>query len=317
MEGIYRFYLGEELVYEQKNALTTAGRSIIIKSLLGIIPNFANSIAYGVGDEPNYVSASSTLITNNSLQFETGRTSVTGGSLGIENNNDILIYSGTITDTFQSQIREVGLYPASISEATIGINGSLVFDFDRVDLFLKYGTASAAELISTENARIGTQLFSVPPTASVNDYLQYSANDGSLQYIDNYTSQDTFRLSGYNPTTSSADIFFRFIQSEGNYYDVKFNIPSASGYFITQTEKGAATVVGLPSWSEINFVRMWNDGPENILVDGMRIDVGSYYIDTNFGLISRAVLPTPVRKPASIPLTIEYSLSLGFNYGVS
>lgn len=317
MDGIYRFYLGKELIYEQKNALTTAGRSIIIKSLLGIIPNFANSIAYGIGEEPNSISASSTLITNNSLQFETGRTSVIGSSLGIENNNDILIYSGTITDTFQSQIREVGLYPSSISEATIGINGSLIFDFDRVDLFSKYGTASAAELISTESARIGTQLFSIPPTASVDNYLQYSSNNGSLQYIDNYVSQDTFRLSGYNTTTSSADIFFRFIQNENSYYDVKFTIPSASGYFITQTEKGNATIVGLPSWSEINFVRIWNDGPGNILLDGMRIDIGSYYIDTNFGLISRAVLANPIRKPASIPLTIEYSLSLGFNYGVS
>jgi hypothetical protein len=317
VKGIYRFYLDNELIYEQQNALTTAGRSIIIKSLLGIIPNFANSIAYGIGNEPNTLSASTSLITNNSLQFESGRTVVRGGTLNLENNNDILIYSGVIDDPFQSEIREVGLYPSRISDATIGLNGSLLFDFDRVDLFLKFGSASAAELISTEFARIGTQLFNIPPTSSANNYLQYSSTDGAFQYIETFTSQDNFILSGYNQSTASSNVFFRFMKDENSYYDIAFTTPAASGYFISSTEKGAATVTGLPEWSDINFVRIWHDSSEPVLLDAMRIDIGNYFIDTNYGLISRAVLPTPIRKPASIPLTIEYSLSLGFNYGVS
>jgi hypothetical protein len=47
----------------------------------------------------------------------------------------------------------------------------------------------------------------------------------------------------------------------------------------------------------------------------MRISTGNYLVDTNTGMISRAVLQTPLRKPASIPLTIEYSLNIGFNEG--
>lgn len=317
MDGIYRFYLGEELIYEQKNALTTTGRSIIIKSLLGIIPNFANSIAYGIGDEQNVLSASNSLITNTTLEFETGRARVIGNSFKIENNNDILVYSATIDDPFQSQIREVGLYPAAIEEATVGLNGSLIFDFDRVDLFLKYGTASASQLVSTETARIGSELFSLPQTSSVGNYLQYSSTDGTLDYINGFTSQDTFRLSGYNQSTASGNVFFRFMQDDSNFYDVKFDVPAASGYFISKIEKGSSTITGLPSWSNINYVRIWQENQDPILLDGMRIDLGSYYTNSNYGLISRAVLPNPIRKKASIPLTIEYSLSLGFNYGVS
>ena len=34
MYGVYKFYLDDKLIHEEKNALTVAGRSIIVKSLL-------------------------------------------------------------------------------------------------------------------------------------------------------------------------------------------------------------------------------------------------------------------------------------------
>ena len=317
MDGIYRFYLEDRLIHEQKNALTVAGRSIVIKSLLGVIPNFANTIAYGIGDSANVFSASSSLITNSTLNFETGRARVIGSSLQVENNNDILVYSGTINDPFQSEIREVGLYPSPVLDSSIGMDGSLIFNFDNVDNFIKFGTASGAQLISAAAARIGSELFSIPQSDGASDYLQYSSTDGTLEYISRYTSQDTFRLAGLDNNTSSATINFRFYTDSSNYYDLSFATPTASGYFISELAKGQATITGNPSWSNIIFVRFWQNNTESVLLDGLRIDLGSYVVDTNYGLISRAVLPEPIRKPASIPLTIEYSLSLGFNYGVS
>lgn len=317
MEGVYKFYLGDKLIHEEKNALTVVGRSIVVKSLLGIIPNFANSIAYGIGDIANTLSASTKLITNNSLQFETGRAQVIGSSLSIENGNDILVYSGTITDPFQSEIREVGLYPSILADSSVGMDGSVIFDFDRVDTFLKYGTASAAALISTQNARIGTELFNLPPTSSVGNYLQRSTTDNTLSYISRFTSQDMFRLAAYDNNTASGKIFFRFFTNDTNYYDVIFTSPTSSGYFISEIAKGASNITGNPSWDNITFVRIWQDNTNSILLDGLRIDIGSYVLDTNYGMISRAVLANPIRKPASIPLTIEYSLALGFNYGIS
>ena len=67
--GVYRFFINGELVGEQKNALTEAGRSIVIKSLLGYMTNFANSIAYGIDGSDNNFNSASTLITNNTLGF--------------------------------------------------------------------------------------------------------------------------------------------------------------------------------------------------------------------------------------------------------
>lgn len=316
MDGIYRFYSDGELIHEERNALTLTGRAIIIKSLLGIVPGFANSIAYGIGDSVNTLGASSTLITNTALDFETGRARVLGNTFAIENNDDLLIYSAVIDDPFQSEIREVGLYPAVLDNASLGLDGSLLFNFDNVDTFTKMGSASAAYLVVSGSARIGSELYSLPQTDGVNGYLQYSTSDGSMNYIDRYTSQDTFRLAVANETTASTNVNFRFHTDTLNYYDIQFNV-SSSGYFVLQKQKDSATITGNPSWSNITFVKIWQEAPEPVLLDGLRIDIGDYTVDSNYGMISRAVLASPIKKPASIPITVEYSLSLGFNYGVS
>jgi hypothetical protein len=315
IKGTYRFFLDGELVYEQDNALTTMGRSIAIKSLLGIIPNFANSIAYGVGDKPNTVDPSTNLITDNSLQFEIGRTSVFGSSLQINNSNDVLVYSGVIDDAGDFSIYEVALFPNISSNTFIGLRASTIFSFDQVNTFTQVGTASGAFMASNSAARIGTDMMYVPQTSSAN-YLQYNTSGGEFDYLDGFTAEDVFRLAAYNPSASSASVVFRMYNNSDNYYELVFSAPSASGYFISEVPKYNASLYGNPTWTNISFVRFWEEGSsDGILLDGMKINTGSYLIDTNTGMISRAVLSTPLRKPASIPLTIEYSLNVGFNEG--
>jgi hypothetical protein len=315
--GIYRFYCNDELVAEQKNALTENGRTIAIKSLLGIIPNFAGSIAYGIGDKANSINPTTKLATDKSLQFELGRAAVIGSSLDISNNNDVLIYTATLTDPYQYQIYEVGLFPSQVRNANVGLAGSTIFDFDRVDLFNKFGTASGSFLVEAVEARIGTSLFYLPPTDGTNSYISYGATDNTLSIIGNYSSQDTFRLAGFDINTQSSSVNFRFYTDALNYYDLVFPIPSASGYYLSEIQKGAAIINGNPSWNTITSSRIWQNSASPVYLDGLRIDIGSYVIDTTTGMVSRAILPSPIRKPAGIPLTIEYSLAIDFNHGVS
>lgn len=317
IKGIYKFFHNDELIAQQENALTTNGRTIAIKSLLGIVPNFAGTIAYGIGDKANIISASSSLITNNALQFEIGRAAVIGSSLDISNNNDILVYSATLNDPYQCQIYEVGLFPSQIRDANIGLAGSTIFDFDRVDLFTKIGTASGSFLAEAIEARIGTTLLYLPITDGSTSYLSYAATDNTLSIIDSYVSQDTFRLAGFDISELSASVNFRFYTDSSNYYDLIFPVTTASGYFISEIEKGDAIITGNPAWTTITSARIWQNSASPVYLDGLRIDVGSYLINTITGMVSRAVLPTPIKKPAGIPLTIEYSLALDFNYGVS
>lgn len=316
IKGTYKFYLDGDLVGAQQNALTVAGRSIAIKSLLGIIPNFAGTIAYGIGEKQNTLSPTTNLITDSSLQFEIGRTPVIASSLDISTYNDILVYTATVNDPFQYTIHEVGLYPSNIRNSSISIAGSTIFDFDRVDVFNKVGSASGAFLIDAAEARMGTQVFYLPATDGNNDYLLYAASDDTLTYLNRYSSQDTFRLAGLDFNSTSSSISFRFYTDSSNYYEYTFPTPTASGYFVSEVEKGNAYIQGTPTWNTISSIRIWRNNTEAVYLDALRIDLGNYLIDTTSGLISRAVLSQPVRKPPGVPITIEYSLALDFNHGV-
>ena len=165
--------------------------------------------------------------------------------------------------------------------------------------------------------KIGGQLFNLVPTDGINSFLTYAANDNTLSEIDRYVSQDTFRLAGFKINNTTASVNITFYTDVSNYYNFVFPTPSSSGYFISEIQKGSAGIVGQPSWKTITSVKMWQNSASSIYLDALKIDFGPYLLDTVTGMISRAVLPSPIRKPPGIPLTIEYSLALDFNHGVS
>lgn len=52
-QGKYRVYLDGKLVAEKENSITRAGRSIILKSLMGLVPNIGGSIQIGIDNTAN------------------------------------------------------------------------------------------------------------------------------------------------------------------------------------------------------------------------------------------------------------------------
>jgi len=312
VDGIYRFYLGDEIVYESHNALTVAGRSIAAKALLGLVPGFAGYLVYGVGDSPNNYDPNN-LISNNRLDFEIGRVKTRGTNVKVSNNTQSLVYTSRIETPDTFLISEVGLFPQYLDEADIGVQGTTLFNFNSVDVFEKYGSASAAEINGNEAARIGTDFLFLPQTSSATDYLQYNVFGNQFEYISSYSSLDNFRLAGFNISSSVSNIHVSFHTNESSYYDVVFNSPNSSGYFVAKTNKGAASIIGDPSWENITSIRIYTDSPTGIFLDGLKIDIGPYYLSTINGMISRSVLPAPIRKPSAIPMTIEYALNISFN----
>lgn len=314
-EGKYQFFIGDEMIHEEKNALTFAGRGIAIKSLLGIIPSFAGEMGVGIGNEPNNPDPSTNLIINNNLQFEISRFPVDRSSISVSDSNDTLIYSATLEDADSYSIYEVGLFPETTNDIFVGLRGSTIFSFSDVNIFTQVGTASGAYLTVNAAARIGNDMMYVPELNGTTDYLNYTAPGQTLDYLNTFTERDTFRLAGYNIDSTSSSIVFRLLNNESNYYDVIFNTPSASGYFVVETPKSTAVATGTPTWTNIANVHVFQTSSSGMYLDGLRIDTGDYLVDTNTGMISRSVLSSPIRKPASIPLTIRYSLNVGFNIG--
>lgn len=315
--GVYRFYQDGVMVAEAKNALTTAGRAIAIKSLLGIIPNFANSIAYGIGASANTLNSASTLITNNTLDFEIGRSPVFGGTIELEGTNDALVFTAQIDDPQQFRIYEVGLFPSGKVNEAVSVDGSVLFNFDQVDSFVKYGTSSATALQESGSARIGTQMLNIKSSGDAsNNYIEFLSNSNYFATLNSYSSQDLFKIALYNPVASAASINLRFYTDASNYYTISFVSPTTAGYHVLQATKGSATITGNPDWGSTTAVRIWNPSAYDFLIDAVKVDVGSYVLDTNLGMISRAVLPAPIVKQASIPMSIQYSLMINFSGGI-
>ena len=314
--GIYRFYIDGKMILEKENAMTETGRSVVVKSLLGIIPNFVDSIAYGIGASANSFNSASTLIVDKSLEFEVGRTKVISGSLESASTSNQLIFSGEIIDPYQYEIREVAIYPSNNINSTVSLDGSIILNFDLIDDFVKYGTTTGASATPSSSARIGTSALSIPANGdSTSNYIEKVVDGGIFSSLVSYSSQDLFKLALFKTSLDAASFYVRFQSDTSNYYDASFSVPSASGYFICKTVKGDVTVTGTPDWENITSVKIWNPSTSVLNLDALKIDTGPYSTDTNFGMISRAVLPVPINKPSSVPLVIEYSLLLNFSGG--
>ncbi len=72
--------------------------------------------------------------------------------------------------------------------------------------------------------------------------------------------------------------------------------------------------VGSPRWSDINEISIHSSA--DVVIDAVRFNnIDS--VDTIYGMVSRAVLSTPITKESNSVLDIEYYLSMAFNKTVT
>lgn len=317
-DGIYRIYQNNELISETKNSLTETGKEILVRYLLrGRQVPFVNSICCGISSASNTQSTSSSLIVNNSLGFQVAATPVEGSSFTFTDNvAETLVFSGTLSGDQQFTLYELGI-TSQITELGKA-DEELLFDFDLVEEFDKYGSASNSGLVDSTNARMGTQMFQINLCADLNaDYVecltQLSDTVNTIGIVETYSSNDIFNVALFKSISPAASAIFKFMVDDSNYYKLIMPITTASGYKVSTAKKGSAEIVGSPVWSNINTLRISHNSASPIFLDGMRIEKSPNIIDIDNGLISRAVLSQPVVKLIGTPLDIEYSLVLGFN----
>lgn len=316
LTGVYRIYDGDTLVSEQKNALTSLGRSMAIRSLLGYEQGIANTISIGISASPNVLNSASTLIQNTTMGFEIGRSPIEVASTEISGDQTVLVFHGILEDANDYSIYEVGLINSKNINESMSVDGSVIFNFDQVEIFTKYGTSSYVSLVDTSSARIGTQMLVMNQGNGTTNYIERRYDIESLGILSEYSSDDTFRLAMYNTQNTGASINFRFYNDSTNYYTLTMVSSPTSGYQVIQSTKGSAVQIGTPNWNNISSISIWNSSAHDIYLDALKIDSGDYIIETNYGLVSRAVLPTPVVKNSTVPLTVQYSLLANFSGGV-
>ncbi len=114
--GLYKVYRNGELVAEQNNSITKAGKAIILKSIMGSIPTIGGSIQAGIGTIVNTPEPGATgLITDTSLQFSICSSPVSISYLDNSGNFDSLVFKTSIPNSAnfgnKFSIYELGLYP--------------------------------------------------------------------------------------------------------------------------------------------------------------------------------------------------------------
>lgn len=319
--GTYKFYLDGKYVGEQKNSITRAGRSIILKSLLGTIPTVGGEIHIGIGATANGSPDSNGLIPDNILNFDIGAAPVRMSYLDNSSNYDALVFKarfGSVTSE-RYRIYELGLFPGNSTEASAGLRETSLFSGSVADGWQGLLVNSGSSVPSTScyiTSALTSYTFRVGDTAlfvKAGETVSVNVDQTKLASInlDRLNSVDTLAIAYSKLTADAPTVTVRFKTTSDDYFTAIYTLSGSEVYGISTVTVGNMTTTGNPNWANINSVTVTST-TKDVVIDAIRFnDIDT--IDTAYGMVSRAVLSTPIVKESNSVLDIEYYLSMGFN----
>jgi len=330
--GTYKFYLDGKYVGEQKNSITRAGRVIILKSIMGILPTVGGEIHIGLDSTANGAPDSNTgLIPNNVLGFGIASSPVKMSFLDNTGNFDAMVFKASFGNkSSQGEryvINELGLFPGSGNKNAQSLNETTLFSGSTTDTWKK------EEALLLNNTGSTTPTTSCYITSALTSYsfrvgdtaLFVKANEtvriNNTAKIDSYNlalfnTIDTLRIAYAKLTGNSPTLTIQFKTTGTDYYLASIPITGAQTYgFVQRTISQMETAkVGSPRWSDINEISISSN--TDVVIDAVRFN-NVDEVDTVYGMVSRAALSTPIIKESNSVLDIEYYLSMAFNKTVT
>lgn len=293
--------------------ITKFGKRFITSYMSNGLNFNEKDIAIGIGNKaPN--------ANDTDMQFEFYRSGVFLGSSDIQTNTATgettysIVYKTTLPTDVEGVISEIGLFPTAILQST-DYSSKYISSFEN-SYSWKDSSGNEAETVSTPLPKIGSSYFKV---------LSPSGQSKS------YTLDTTFNMSGYGVDDSltiafhQSDlnldyVYARFYSSPTNYKEVRFNAENTIGSKILNVKMSLLfnslfSSVGSTDFSSITQIEVGakakTTGPSVVLLDGFRINDDDRY-STQYGLISRSILQTPIVKKLGVEMDIEYKINLGF-----
>lgn len=310
--GEYIFYQDDKEVYRSKNLLTKFGKRYITQYLAGQANSSAKNIALGIG---------STAATANDTQlgFEFYRSPVTITSIDIQTSASTgastygVVYKTTIPVDVAGTINEVGLFPTlSLSSTDYASNSISTFENNQnwID-----SSGNFASIFTSPPSKIGTYYLEVAaPASQLKDYY-YNFNLD----ISGYSALDSLTLAYYQSDLNLDYIYVRMYDSANRYYEIRYAADLSVGYKIKSLALNNLYSSGYGSGTpdQNNIVKISvgvkakSSGPSSVLFDGLRINDEDAF-RSDYGLISRSVLSTPIVKSLGKQMVIEYRIGLNF-----
>lgn len=320
ISGVYKFYQNGELVGEAENSMTEIGRILAVKTLMGAIPNFATSMGVGVSSDANGAKVNN-LVPNYRLGLKVATCPVIGSNIDSTVTYDALLFKGRITDPLYYKIHEVALFSDPLLSGSTGYKQELVLGFEPNDNFYN----SVAGLYLNDDAYTNTTYRLVGRTGTDSSFdtwfrvgrkalllggTQEIYTENSFTGLDQYDQTDEVTL-GFYASAIGRTVTVKFYSGGGTSNFISFSFAStAIGYNTITRTISQGTVTGSFDWSNITRVGV-SASAATVVLDALRFE-NVNQLDTNRGMISRAVLPTAITKLANIPIDIEYTLRVGF-----
>lgn len=272
--------------------ITSRGKVFIKRYLAGQAGSMVGAISVGIG-------STAASVNDERMQFEFARVPV--DVIDYDFATDQLIFKGTLDEEVEGKIYEVGIWTDEFNSAAGNAESLLLTSFD---------SASEdwdVETFDSSVTRIGTDSLKHTPAASATSASVLTGI--SLDLVD-HSSLDTFVLAYNVDNANTANLKVRLRTDSANYYEFTVSSPTA-GYKFASFQKGSATVVGSPSWADINEIEIrttaTGGGSASVEFDGLRIeDVDS--VAPEYGLVARFIPVTPDTKLEGIVKDIEYAL---------
>ena len=317
IKGSYSIYKNGVLETSQDNVITNFGKDAIWKYLCGSIPEWGGAIAVGAG-------SASAAATDTRLDFEFARNSTLLKSPSLDGSNRIIILKTSLEPNVAGIIREVGVYntlgptnPSTFDGRILtqfgeGINGS----GESNPLEWSYNIKTT---IDTTNSRIGSQNIKIDGTSGTVSSILGSTDGTTQGYLD-------IDLTRYSPLDSFEIAYELLTAISGSGKEIKvtlyddqltpavisktwnFGSSVPTGYYSNTATFSEFTADSGTFNFNVSAIKVETDA--NVSFDAIRVD-DTDTTDTTYGLVSRAVLGTPITKKNGDSIDIEYKLTLG------
>jgi hypothetical protein len=292
ISGYYVIKDGDKEIARTPNLVTNIGKRHILNYLADKIADRGRFIAIGIG-------STAANVADSKLEFEVNKYKVFSSS--IDFTNSTIIMKAELPLQLAATISEVGLFPGSTAQTQYDSKALTYFNNDVV-------WTAGSYIESSANSKINNTSFQIASTNGA----EVIAKSTNLTFdFSGYSVADSFSLAFYQNNTNLQYIDLYMYKTDSDYY--KYRIPGGSaGHRIVNIPMSdiVAGSVGSPNEYIAKFglaVKANTGTSTTVDFDGLRINDN----DTNIadhGIISRAVLGTPITKEFGRILDIEYRL---------
>jgi len=293
--------------------ITKFGKRFITSYLASGLNFNQKDIAIGIGSQ-------APTLNDSDMQFEFYRSGVFLGSTDIQTNTATgvttysVVYKTTLPTDVEGIISEIGIFPTAFLQNT-DYSSKYISSFEDNTAW-KDSFGEQPPSVSTPTPRIGSSYFSI--TAASNQSKSYSLD--TIFDLAGYGVDDSITFAFYQTDLNLDYVYVRFYSSPTNYKEIRFAGASSIGNKILSSKlssvfNSAFSSSGATDFSKITTIEVGakakSSGATNVLLDGLRLNDEDRY-NSQYGLISRSVLSTPLVKTLGVEMDIEYKIDLGF-----